>query len=116
MIKKIVALCICFFSVSTFSAISACPSAVPSSDPGFCSSFKVAAQCHCTSSGLPMGMCTNMKTLYTRMISMFGSVQKACEFQHDTATQNCVDDWNCYLNGGTNSQNELCSSTGSACE
>ena len=115
MIKKIIALSVYLFSASTFAALTACPSAVSSSEPGFCSSFKLAAQCHCTNSGLPVGMCTNMQVLYSRMISTFGSVQRACEFQHDTSTQNCVDDWSCYQNGGINSQGGLCSSTGNAC-
>ena len=116
MIKKVAILFFCFFSISSYASMMACPAATSSSNPGFCSSFKLAAQCHCTSSGLPTGMCMNMKLLYTRMISTFGSVQRACEFQHDTSVQNCVDDWTCYRTGGKNSQNELCSSTGNACE
>ncbi len=116
MIKKIIITLACTFSIPLFASITACPPATSSSDPGFCSSFKIAAQCHCTSSGLPTGMCTNMQLLYSRMISTFGSVKRACEFQHDTSTQNCVDDWNCYRFGGKNSQNELCSATGKACE
>ena len=116
MLKKLTILFFCFFTISSFSSMAACPSATSSNSPGFCSSFKLAAQCHCTSSGLPMGMCMDMKLLYSRMISTFGSVKRACEFQHDTSVQNCVDDWNCYRSGGKNSQNALCSSTGNVCE
>ena len=116
MIKKIV-LCVGIFaSTLSYSAITAsCPHAQPSDSPGFCSSFKSVAQCHCTSSGLPVGMCNDMKLLYARMISIFGSVQRACEFQHDTLTQDCIDSWHCYLVGGRNSNQGLCSSTGTAC-
>ena len=104
------------FSIACFATPTACPPATPSNSPGFCSSFKLAAECRCTSAGLPKGMCMNMVLLYNRMISTFGSVQRACEFQHDTSTQICVDDWNCYRSGGKNSKNELCSAIGNACE
>lgn len=58
----------------------------------------------------------NMKTIYDRMNSMFGSVRRACEYQHDTTVQNCIDAWTCYRTGGKTSQNELCNGTGNACE
>lgn len=93
-----------------------CPFATDSSDAGFCQSFKAAAECRCGASGLPKGMCTNMSLLYTRMISMFGSLERACQFQHDTPTETCLEDWQCYRYGGTNARNELCSGTGLACE
>lgn len=102
------------FSFDT--AFAACPQATPLNSPGFCSSFKSVAQCHCASSGLPKGMCLNMKTIYDRMISMFGTVRRACEYQHDTSVQNCIDAWSCYRAGGYTSENELCSGTGRACE
>lgn len=105
-----------FLSLNGYAASTACPPSSPTNTASFCSSFKASAECYCTSSGLPKGMCNNMNQLYSRMISMFGSLQRACEFQHNTSTQNCTDDWNCYRNGGNNSQNELCSSTGQACE
>ena len=117
MVKKIaimwVSLFLAFYFNTTFAA---CPQASPSSTPGFCSTFKLVAQCHCTSSGLPKGMCMNMHSLYDRMIAMFGSVRRACEYQRDTSVQNCIDSWNCYRSGGVNSNGELCSGTGSACE
>ena len=34
------------------------------------------------------------------MIAFFGSLQKACEYQQSTSTQDCLDNWTCYLNGG----------------
>lgn len=100
----------------TRAVTAACPTAVSSNLPGFCNSFKSVAECHCTSSGLPKGMCQNMKLLFTRMISTFGSVQRACEFQHDTSVQTCIEAWNCYRLGGQNSNNQLCSGTGLPCE
>ncbi len=113
-IKKTVGLIACLFSVAAFAA-SNCPQATVSSHPNFCHSFKVSAECHCSNSGLPKGMCTNMSTLYNRMISTFGTLQRACEFQRNTPAAVCIEDWNCYRLGGKNS-NGLCSSTGRACE
>lgn len=102
------------FSVCCFSLQVSCPSATPSQS-NFCGSFKVAAECHCMTSGLPKGMCANMDLLYARMISTLGSLQRACEYQHNTSVQECIDDWNCYRFGGVTSQNQLCSGTGAAC-
>ena len=114
MIRKIVCLFACLFSISSFSA--SCPQAVATDSPVFCGSFKSVAECHCTSSGLPKGMCTNMKVIYDRMNIIYGTMNRACEAQHDTSVQNCIDDWNCYRLGGTSSQGTLCSGTGSPCE
>ncbi len=117
MFKKTVILGVALLALTCSATSSAaCPQAEPLNSAGFCSSFKVAAQCHCAASGLPKGMCMNMKTIYERMISMFGSVRRACEYQHDTSVQNCMDAWGCYRSGGSTSQHELCSGTGSACE
>lgn len=117
MVKKIVLFMVCLVSLSSFATtLGSCPPATETNNPGFCNSFKVAAQCHCTSSGLPKGMCMNMTALYDRMNSIFGSVRRACEYQRDTSTQNCIDAWTCYRSGGRNSQNELCSGSGNACE
>ena len=101
----------CFFSASGF----ACTNAVPTNDINFCSSFKVAATCYCSSSGMPASMCQDMNQLYSRMMSMFGSLQRACGFQRYTTVQDCVDNWNCYLQGGIDSQGRACSSTQRAC-
>ncbi|MDR3491213.1 MAG: hypothetical protein P4M12_04115 [Gammaproteobacteria bacterium] len=102
-------------TVTTRVSTLACGQALPVTNPSFCSSFQVVAQCHCTASGLPAGMCNDMNLLYQRMISMFGSIQRACEYQHDTSIQNCINDWSCYRNGGTDNVGGLCSSTGRAC-
>lgn len=111
-------LVILFCSFSSFASeiYSKCPQAVQDDQPGFCPSFRSVAECHCVESGLPKGMCQDMKALYSRMISMFGSLQKACEYQHDTATQTCIDVWNCYRLGGKDSLGRSCSSTGNACQ
>jgi hypothetical protein len=100
-----------FFNINVFS----CPMALPTDNVNFCSSFKTAAICHCTSSGLPSGMCQDLNALYSRMISIFGSLKKACEYQKHTSTQDCIDNWNCYRLGGVDSQGKLCSSTKLPC-
>src|SRR3990167_9823649 len=98
--KRIFYLFALFWSFSAFAAplysnYSNCPQGLPDDNPEFCSSFKSVASCHCVESGLPKGMCQDVNLIYNRMISMFGSVQKACEWQHDTDTQTCVDYWSC---------------------
>lgn len=104
------------FLVSSSSVIAAsCPRATATSSPKFCESFKVAARCHCTSSGLPAAMCSNVRLLYQRLIVTFGTLEKTCEFQHDTTTEDCIDSWKCFLNGGKNMAGELCNSTGRSC-
>lgn len=104
-----------FFFFSFKALASSCPQAMTVTSPGFCNSFKSAAECHCISSGLPRKMCTNYRLLYKRMIDTFGSLQRACEFQHDTTTQECIDDWNCFLSGGLTSSSGSCSGTGQSC-
>lgn len=100
---------------SSLPKLSNCPQ-VSTTNPSFCPLFKATATCYCISSGLPAGMCQDINVLYGRMIAIFGSQQRACEFQKDDSVQNCMDDWNCYLRGGRNSQGGLCGSTGSACK
>lgn len=115
MMKAIIVFFSCFLTASVFAATT-CPQASPTNSPGFCSTFKSSAECHCTSKGMPKGMCADMNLLYNRMISMFGTLERACQFQHDTSTQNCIDDWNCYRVGGNDSQGQACSATGHACQ
>lgn len=101
------------FSMGVIAA--SCPVASAVSSPEFCNSFKIAAECHCISSGLPRGMCTNQTLLYKRMIDTFGSLKRACEFQRDASVQECIDDWNCYLSGGVTSDLQSCSGNGNPC-
>lgn len=110
--KKIYVVLMYFFSVSAF----ACSIALPTDDVNFCPSFKAVATCYCTSSGLPSGMCQDMQALYNRMLIVFGSLQRACEYQKYTGTQDCVDNWNCYLKGGIDSRGRICNSTQLPCQ
>lgn len=107
-----------FFALATFLCFSsvslACPQATPTNAPNFCATFRVAAKCHC-SAGLPEAMCGKMNYLYQRLLIVFGSLEKACEYQHDTTKANCMDSWSCYLYGGNNVEGKLCSGTGRAC-
>lgn len=102
---------LCLFSISAYT----CPRALPTNDPNFCPSFKTAATCYCSDSGLPKGMCEDMNQLYLRLIVVFGTLDKACEFQQHTTKRDCLDNWNCYLHGGTDSTAKSCSSTGQPC-
>lgn len=112
MIKKIAVISLCLISMSAF----ACPRATATNDVNFCASFKAAAVCYCTSSGLPASMCQDMNQLYKRMLSVFGSLQKACAYQSYTSAQECIDNWNCYLKGGIDSTGKFCSTTQQACQ
>jgi hypothetical protein len=97
-------------------AFAGCPNALPTNDVNFCPSFRIAATCYCTASGLPAAMCQNMNALYSRMLSVFGSLQNACDYQHYTSAQDCMDNWNCYLQGGVDSRGRICNSTHKACQ
>jgi hypothetical protein len=114
MLKGAVLSIICFFAVGSFAA-PVCPDALPTNNPGFCDSFKIAAKCHCKKSGLPTGMCNDTELLYRRLIAAWGSLENICASQKYTSKQECVDDWNCYRLGGRNSKGQLCSSTGHSC-
>ena len=114
MIKKLILPLICF-SLLSQTAESTCPAAYATTSPGFCASFQVAAQCYCEEAGVPKSMCNNMSTLYNRMISRYGTVDKACSIQHNTDKQTCLDDWKCYRDGGNNSAEQPCSGTSNKC-
>ncbi len=95
-----------------------CPFADPVNKPTFCASFKSVAICHC-SEKLPSAFCQDMGAIYKRMTDVFGSQQKACEYQQNkpggVPVQECMDDWNCYRLGGKASNGAICSNTGNAC-
>lgn len=116
MIRCLLAVSVYLMSISAF----ACTNALPTDSVGFCSSFRTVAVCYCTSSGVPSGMCQDMQKLYNRMLSYFGSLQAACLYQQDklhySSAQDCLDNWNCYLRGGTDSKGRLCSSTQQPCQ
>src|SRR3990167_11524562 len=84
-----------------------CPLGLPDNDPKFCDYFREAAKCRCMASGLPEGMCNNMDLIFSRMISIYGSAERACQFQKDTSYQDCIDHVNCYRFGGSDSQTKL---------
>lgn len=113
MIKKLIALALCFFSFSGF-AKTVCPTALPTTHPDFCGSFTTAAVCHCSST-LPKKMCEDVNKVYHLMMARYGSIEVACKFQKETTTEICIDDWNCYRKGGKDSQGGLCSGNGKAC-
>ncbi len=116
MLKQIATLSIFVISlVNSTNVLAACPGAALPSSPAFCSSFKVSAQCHCTSNGLPKSICSNMQQLYQRMLGIFGTLERACAYQRETSAQVCIDSWNCYRKGGKDSKGRLCSGTGKAC-
>ncbi|PJD94414.1 MAG: hypothetical protein CK426_06455 [Legionella sp.] len=114
MIKQLGAAALFFLSGSLFAMV--CPSSTSTDNPNFCSSFKTAAICHCTTSGLPAGMCQDMNALYNRMMSVFGSLEQACTYQKHTSRQVCIDSWNCYRRGGVDSSGRACSGSRRACQ
>lgn len=115
MMKGLLAASIYLISMTAFASDFACPNALPTDNVNFCPSFKAAAKCHCTSSGLPDLMCQDMKSIYARMMSVFGTLQRACEYQHTTSTEDCINGWNCYRLGGVDSYGKLCNSNKKAC-
>lgn len=104
-----------FLVVCSNAMASNCGKAEPRNTPAFCASFKSIAVCHCTQSGLPGAFCTDMKKVYTRMITVYGTQQKACNNQRDTTAQDCMNDWNCYRLGGKDSNGWVCNGTGAPC-
>jgi hypothetical protein len=93
----------------------ACAKSLPPGHKKFCPSFAAAAQCACTTSGMPESMCKDMKAIHRRMLAIFSTQRKACEFQRDTPIQICHDSWDCYRLGGKDSTGHLCQSSGLAC-
>ena len=114
MIKRIAVITTTWLLISLPPAY-ACPLAVDVANTNFCTSFQQVAQCHCVAHGLPARMCSDLNIIYQRMLIVYGSLEQACLHQTDTNPQSCIDSWNCYRHGGVSSDNQLCSSTGSAC-
>jgi hypothetical protein len=97
-----------------FTTFAACPDATATNDVNFCASFKAAAVCRCSAS-LPGCGYFSMSKIYTLMLAKYRSLENACNSQHDTDPQTCIDDWNCYLLGGLDSHGNACSSTQLPC-
>ena len=93
----------------------ACTNALPTDDSNFCSSFKSAATCYCIAAGQPSRQCEDLDVLYGRMIYVYKTLEKACNHQTQTSVQNCIDNWNCYRNGGIDSEGRSCSGTTLSC-
>ncbi len=101
-----------FISSSIYAS---CPTDLSDEDLNFCEKFKNAAICYCTDTGLPKFLCSDMNSLYSRMTTIFRSLENACAYQKHTDKQTCINNWNCYRLGGTDSYGKLCSSTGNKC-
>jgi hypothetical protein len=102
--KKLLSLLLCIVSISCFasttpiSQAAVCPHALPTTNPGFCDSFKSVAYCHCrVEHGMPPSFCT-MDNLVDQMIKLYGSIWKACspQAQRDVPQQECFDSWTYY--------------------
>jgi hypothetical protein len=122
MIKKFFFSLICIMSISAFSynaaAYTICNRALPTDSPAFCKSFKEAASCYCKERKdrpFPAVYCENTSWLYGMMVSTYGTLSNACENQKETSKQDCIDNWNCYMKGGTDSTGKSCSSTKKSC-
>ena len=87
------------FLISTYAAAAACGKAVPIDNQNFCADFKVKASCYCTNAGLPSAFCQNMKTLYSRMLGVYRTLENACANQTHTSPSDCIANWNCYRLG-----------------
>jgi hypothetical protein len=110
--KKIVAILLSCLSLSSY----ACNDAADTSSSNFCPTFRSSVYCYCTDVWkMPGTLCQDMNRVYSMMVDTHGSLERACEFQKNTPKQRCIDNWNCYHNGGRDSHGALCSSTGRSC-
>lgn len=103
------------------SNVKACnPYASISSAPDFCQTFPPAAACNCTNHGMTPAVCdpNDLTNLYKMMMQTYHhNLADACNnprAQQLTSTQECIDDWNCYWDGGTSTTGK-CNATGIAC-
>lgn len=111
MIKWILAFALAIFNLNSFAED--CSRALPPHAREFCGTFEKSAQCYCRkkSKGLPNVKCDTMENIYDKMISTFHSLERACDFQKDVSSQECVDSWNCYRKGGSTSYGRYCNDT-----
>lgn len=59
-----------------------------------------------------------MKFNYNLMVRFYGSLKAACNKSapsNGSTPQQCIDQWNCYINGGIDSQGGQCSGTKKSC-
>lgn len=108
-----------YFLRSNVTAPRACVIA-NNTDPNFCSLFFSNALCVCQeTSSTPKhpSECKDMHTYYNYLMFTFQSLSEACHWlamnvpePDRVSVQDCVDNWNCYWRGGTNSKGDYCSS------
>jgi len=108
------------FSISAFSytvfpivhSIESCAVA-SDSDPQFCVNFKTAVQ------GCSPIKNLSMQKIYKMMVAVYGSLQNACAknaAKYGGTAQTCIDQWNCYWNGGQDSVGNTCDGNGVRCD
>lgn len=128
--KKILAIFLYTLSFSCFAAnpviLEECGKVTDRTASTFCGEFKDIAHCHCRADSgnrLPDDKCYQTKTfVYPNMLATFGSQDAACRWQAEHGSekrakyQECMDDWNCYMKGGKDSNGGVCGSTGRSCE
>lgn len=108
--KRLFIFLMCLFSVSAFSApspnctpVSSWPPSSPAfTHDAFCSQFASTAYCHCEEK-YSSGYChqkLKVKGIYNLMISVFGSLERACQDgQKDVDKDTCITQWHYYNDG-----------------
>lgn len=120
-------LCACALSVCSLTAtagfdpyhVSAQPSStsedcgdrdVHPTDADFCQKFTAASECACKQHTIA-AFCQNMPQIYHEMMSWPGpgSIDNACNQNAKGYEQQCKDNWNCAVHGGTLPDGVKCS-------
>lgn len=123
-IYKVFSIALVFFSLSAMANATIFPpglvlkpkencSVANDDTPTFCTDFKNTVQSCCPIGKLPM------QDIYHLAISTYGNLQNACAkeaAQYGGTVQACIDQWNCYWNGGEDSEGNLCDADGKACD
>jgi hypothetical protein len=136
MIRKILLLMLCFFSMSAFAetdvisqyttTTSATCEASTSTKDTFCATFAPAAICYCNSQpGTTPYYCSGngtgqLNNIWSGMMTRYHNLATACASQHSTTPEECIAEWKCYWNGGNSSNppdqdHTLCNADGRAC-
>lgn len=98
------------FPVQNPSSVTACPDSPSHLASNFCPGFYTAVMCNCDEH-FPAGYCEgslHVQGIYNKMIAMYGSLATACQKNDPAAPQECIDQWNCYLNGGKDAAGRNC--------
>ncbi|MCX7122054.1 MAG: hypothetical protein NTZ67_09860 [Gammaproteobacteria bacterium] len=126
-------LCAFVFSIFTINAfaienlfapasvnVKACAPVSQDDTSGFCGLFTPAVICQCDAmaGSLAPIECDTVSHIYSSMLSMYG-LQGGCTMAYEqgwaTSVKACIEQWNCYNNGGKDADGNLCSGTGKAC-